>query len=77
MTCHKCLHLGPEFYKVSLFRTKAIQIRLLFKDSRVKSNVVEFEKLSNFRFGHFFIWVLNQPKILFYRQALAVFCIYA
>jgi hypothetical protein len=30
------LHLGPEFYKVTLFRTKAIQIRLLFKDSRVK-----------------------------------------
>jgi hypothetical protein len=36
MTCRKCLHLGPEFYKVTLFRAKVIQIRLLFKDSRVK-----------------------------------------
>jgi hypothetical protein len=31
------------------------------------SNVVEFEKLSNFHFGHFFIWVLDQREILFYK----------
>jgi hypothetical protein len=30
------LHLGPRFYKISFFRTKAIQIRLLFKNLRVK-----------------------------------------
>jgi hypothetical protein len=30
------LHLDPKFYEVTFFRTKAIQIQLLFKNSRVK-----------------------------------------
>jgi hypothetical protein len=42
MTCHKCLHLGPEFYNISFFRTKAIQIWLLFKHSRAKIQVLSF-----------------------------------
>jgi hypothetical protein len=46
MTCHKCLHLGPEFYKVSLFRTKVIQIQPLFKILRVKMQVLSFLNLS-------------------------------
>jgi hypothetical protein len=42
MTYHKCLHLGSEFYKVTLFRTKVIQIQPLFKNSRVKMQVLSF-----------------------------------
>jgi hypothetical protein len=42
MTCHKCLHLGPKCYKISLFRTKVIQIQSLFKISCVEIKIVSF-----------------------------------